>query len=64
MSDKPLTASPHPAEKCSEGRENGAVARAEHLPHIHHGAVTGFWVDNTVFIGCRLQILGKDPFFL
>jgi hypothetical protein len=34
------------------------------LPGIHGGAVTGLWIDNAIFNGCRLQILGKDPFLL
>lgn len=34
------------------------------LPGIQGGAVTWLRVDNTIFDGCRLQILGKDPFLL
>lgn len=67
MSDKPL-ATWGPAltqlKNAQREGENRAVARAEPLPGIHGGAVTGFWVDNTIFTGCSFQILGKDPFFL
>lgn len=34
------------------------------LPGIQGGAVTRLRVDNTIFDGCRLQILGKYPFLL
>lgn len=34
------------------------------LPGIQGGAVTRLRVDNTIFDGCRLQILGKHPFLL
>ena len=34
------------------------------LPGIQGGAVTRLRVDNTIFDGCSLQILGKEPFLL
>lgn len=62
MVDKP--------QKHSKGREDSGLhvprglVVAEPLPGIQGGAVTRLRVDNTIFDGCRLQILGKDPFLL
>lgn len=63
-------ASPPLTKEHLEGREDWGLhgprglVRAGSLPGIQGGAVTRLWVDNTIFDGCRLQILGKDPFLL
>lgn len=64
-----LGPAPHPNTEPSEGREEEAGGAwpqksAGPLPGIQGGAVTRLRVDNTVFDGCRLQFLGKDPFIL
>ena len=61
---------PNPSTEYWEGREDVREGyawpqkSAGPLPGIQGGAVTRLWVDNTIFDGCRLQILGKEPFLL
>lgn len=64
-----LEPAPHPSTAHWEGKDVRVgyawpQKSVGPLPGIQGGAVTRLRVDNTIFYGCRLQILGKDPFLL
>ena len=65
-----LEPAPNPSTEYWEGRKDVREGyawpqkSAGPLPGIQGGAVTRLRVDNTIFDGCRLQILGKEPFLL
>lgn len=63
-----LEPAPHPVQHTGKEERKRGYAWPQGLwdPCLvsRGGAVTRLRVDNTIFYGCRLQILGKDPFLL